>query len=248
MNGLAPHSWFEFFIGAVVFQYLRYLVLCGGLFYVFWIWLKPWTSKRKVHLSEFPSADLWREARDSFWFCVITSVPIAFALVPEYRGYTKLYSDVHAHPIWWMPVSFLLLLFGQDAYFYWVHRLMHTKWIYQHIHSVHHKSLNPSPLTAFAMHPLEGLLLFGYIFSFVWIVPTHIAVFSLFQVVSMALNINGHFGAEFQPESWKSVPVIKHMNRSTHHTGHHRFFTVNYGLYFTLWDRWMKTLRENLGK
>lgn len=242
---LSNHTWSEYFLGSVAFQYARYLVLCGGLYAIFWIGLKEWTSKRRVYPGAFVHADLLREARDSFWFCVITSVPIAFALVPRYRAYTKLYLDIHAYPLAWLPVSFLLLLFGQDAYFYWTHRWMHTRWIYRHVHSVHHRSLNPSPFAAFAMHPAEGLLLFGYIFGFVWVVPTNLYVFGVFQAVSMALNINGHFGAEFQPESWKRVPLLKHLNRSTHHTGHHRYFTVNYGLYFTLWDRWMGTFREN---
>jgi sterol desaturase/sphingolipid hydroxylase (fatty acid hydroxylase superfamily) len=244
----ANHTWLEYFAGAVVFQYARYLVLCGGLYYVFWVALKARTEKRRVYPAEFVRSDLWREVRDSFWFCVITSVPIAFALVPEYRAYTKIYFDIHEHSMAWIPASFVLLLFGQDAYFYWVHRLMHTRWIFTHVHSVHHKSLNPSPLTAFAMHPAEGLLLFGYIFTFVWVVPTHFYVFIAFQMISMALNINGHFGAEFQPEVWKKIPFLKNLNRSTYHTGHHRFFTVNYGLYFTFWDRWMKTFREKIGK
>lgn len=27
----------------------------------------------------------------------------------------------------------------EDFVFYWGHRLLHTKWLYQHVHSVHHE-------------------------------------------------------------------------------------------------------------
>lgn len=244
----ANPTWLEYYVGTTIFQAARYLAICGGFYYLFWVVLREWTVRRRVHPDDHAKADLVREARDSLWFFVWTSVPIALTLAPEFRVHTALYVDVHARPFYWLPVSFFLLIFGQDAYFYWVHRVLHTPWLFKHVHGVHHKSLNPNPLTAFAMHPVEGLLLMGFIFGYVWFVPTNLYVFSLFQVVSMALNINGHFGAEFQPESWKRLPAIKHLNRATHHTNHHRFFTVNYGLYFTLWDRWMKTFRENMGK
>ncbi|MBS1962678.1 MAG: sterol desaturase family protein [Bdellovibrionales bacterium] len=244
----ANPTWLEYYVGTTLFQCVRYVILCGGFYYLFWVVLREWTIRRRVHPDDHARADLIREAKDSFWFFIWTSIPITLTLAPEFRVHSRLYLDVRAYPLYWLPISFLLLVFGQDAYFYWVHRILHTKWLFKHVHGVHHKSLNPNPLTAFAMHPVEGLFLMGFIFGFVWCVPTNLYVFSLFQVVSMALNINGHFGAEFQPESWKRVPVIKHLNRATHHTNHHRFFTVNYGLYFTLWDRWMKTFRENAGK
>jgi sterol desaturase/sphingolipid hydroxylase (fatty acid hydroxylase superfamily) len=35
------------------------------------------------------------------------------------------------------------------------------------------------------------------------------------------------------------------MNTSVAHNMHHRYFKGNYGLYFTIWDRLMGTLRND---
>ncbi len=35
------------------------------------------------------------------------------------------------------------------------------------------------------------------------------------------------------------------MNTSVAHNMHHKYFKGNYGLYFTIWDRFMGTLNEN---
>ena len=40
-------------------------------------------------------------------------------------GWTQIYTDVNAFPMWYLPVSILLYLFAHDTWFYWTHRLMH---------------------------------------------------------------------------------------------------------------------------
>jgi sterol desaturase/sphingolipid hydroxylase (fatty acid hydroxylase superfamily) len=37
------------------------------------------------------------------------------------------------------------------------------------------------------------------------------------------------------------IPFLKYKTASTHHNLHHEKFKGNYGLYFTFWDKWMKT-------
>ena len=66
------------------------------------------------------------------------------------------------------PWSIAFWLFGmyywRDTHFYWIHRAMHPwrvegipdigKWLYVKVHSLHHKSTNPSAWSGIAMHPL----------------------------------------------------------------------------------------------
>ena len=50
-----------------------------------------------------------------------------------------------------------------------MHRLLHWKPLYKHVHYLHHKNVNPNPWSGMAMHPVEiviylsvaGLLLYG---------------------------------------------------------------------------------------
>ena len=59
----------------------------------------------------------------------------------------------------WIVLELALLLVWNEAHFYLVHRVLHTKWLYKHVHAVHHRSTVPSPLSTYAMHPIEALLL-----------------------------------------------------------------------------------------
>jgi sterol desaturase/sphingolipid hydroxylase (fatty acid hydroxylase superfamily) len=47
--------------------------------------------------------------------------------------------------------AIILYLWG-DFYFYWHHRLLHTKYLYQEVHKQHHESNNTSPFSGLSMH------------------------------------------------------------------------------------------------
>ena len=40
-------------------------------------------------------------------------------------GWTQIYTDMTAFPLWYLPVSIFLYLFVHDTWFYWTHRWMH---------------------------------------------------------------------------------------------------------------------------
>jgi sterol desaturase/sphingolipid hydroxylase (fatty acid hydroxylase superfamily) len=46
-----------------------------------------------------------------------------------------------------------------EALFYVIHRLLHTRFLYRHVHSIHHRWIHPIPLVASYCHPLEHLFL-----------------------------------------------------------------------------------------
>ena len=55
------------------------------------------------------------------------------------------------------------------------------------------------------------------------------------------VNVYGHLGYEIAPKWFRNSFLFEIINTSTHHNLHHHKFKGNYGLYFRIWDRIMKT-------
>jgi lathosterol oxidase len=76
-------------------------------------------------------------------------------------------------------------------------------------------------------------------------IPVHSIHLSLFFIFSLVYNVYGHLGFELYPKGFSRHWLGKWVNTSVSHNMHHQFFKGNYGLYFTFWDRWMKTMSRN---
>ena len=62
------------------------------------------------------------------------------------------------------------------------------------------------------------------------------------------MELNGflnHLDIEIYPRNFNKNFIGKWLIGATHHSLHHSEFITNYGLYFTFWDRWMKTESKN---
>ncbi len=55
------------------------------------------------------------------------------------------------------------------------------------------------------------------------------------------MNVLGHCGFEILPRGFAKHWLTRGHNTTTHHDMHHRYVRHNYGLYFNLWDRIMRT-------
>jgi sterol desaturase/sphingolipid hydroxylase (fatty acid hydroxylase superfamily) len=44
-------------------------------------------------------------------------------------------------------------------WFYFIHRLLHTRFLWRHIHYIHHSYINTNPYATFYAHPVEHLML-----------------------------------------------------------------------------------------
>ncbi|XP_038561665.1 lathosterol oxidase-like isoform X1 [Micropterus salmoides] len=165
-----------------------------------------------------------------FWM----SFPTVALFFWEVRGNSKLYDNISGSPLGWSGVflSIAGFLFFTDMSIYWIHRSMHHKNIYKHLHKQHHIFKIPTPFASHAFHPLDGFLqsLPYHVYPFVF--PLHKVVYlSLFVFVNI-WTISIHDGDYRLPG-----PLICLINGAAHHTDHHLFFNYNYGQYFTLWDR-----------
>ncbi|WP_201983424.1 sterol desaturase family protein [Hymenobacter rubidus] len=228
-------------LALVVLAFARYAVLAGLSYALCYRPGLPGLQRFKIQ-PRSPKAD---QIRHELVYSSSTAYIFALLGVLVYwlytRGHTTLYTDVRQHGWAYLSLSGGLVLVLHDTYFYWTHRLLHTRWLYRHVHTVHHRSTNPTPWAAYAFHPVEALLEGAVVFPLILVFPLHIYVFAGFLGVVLLSNIVGHLGFEFVPQTKRSSFWGRLLSSATHHNLHHQLFTKNYGYYFTHWDRWMNT-------
>ncbi|PNV73321.1 sterol desaturase family protein [Leptospira inadai] len=225
-------------------NFLRYYPIAGLAFFVFWVWKRGMFQRFRIQ-KQFPKKErIISEIKQSAVTLFMFS-GIAFSVyVLSGFGYLnrKIYFNLSEHGGWLYAIfSFILITVWHETWFYWFHRLMHHRKVYSIVHSVHHQSVNPSPLAAYNFHWLEAFLEAFYVVPFICFVPIHFGFFLAHTIYAMVMNIWWHLGYEFFPRGWTSHPILKWINTSTHHNLHHQKFHGNYSLYFNIWDRIMGT-------
>lgn len=211
-------------------------------FIIFWIVGKKYF--KKIRIQETQRANLHHFKHDlgfsASTFLVFAIMDVCL-LYLESKGYTQLYFNINDYGYLWLVLSFFIVLFIDDMFFYWSHRAMHSPRFYKFFHKVHHESTDPSPLTAFAFHPSEAIIeqLMHVVLPF--LLPLNFGVMLAWQIFSMLNNVLAHLGYEIYPKGWVKFPLLQFKTASTHHNMHHQLFNGNYALYFTWWDKWMGT-------
>jgi sterol desaturase/sphingolipid hydroxylase (fatty acid hydroxylase superfamily) len=136
-----------------------------------------------------------------------------------------------------------VLLF--DAYFYALHRVLHTPVLYRSVHAVHHRSTAPTVLTALAFHPLEALLIIGFLPAAMWLLPIHLASLAIVSAFLSGSILLAHCGYEVFPRWWTRVPVLNWYVTPRLHDAHHVRRDCNYSATFSIFDRVFGTLRSD---
>jgi len=216
---------------------LRYLLLAFGYLQLI---LRTKPLRHKVSLAErlkFKNKEIAQSAVSYFIFTVLS----VFMYWTYHQGWTKVYTSVNAYSWWYFFASVVMVLWMYETYYYWLHRWMHIPSVFRVVHKTHHENKNPSVFTSFAFHPLEAILQFLPLPIIVYLIPIHyMALFIVLMLMTVSALIN-HAGVEIFPSRFQTHPIAQYLIGSTHHDLHHREFNTNYGLYFTFWDRWMKT-------
>lgn len=153
------------------------------------------------------------------------------------RGWTLIYTDPAAYPIWYIPLSVLIYLFAHDTWFYWTHRWMHGPRLFRLAHAVHHASRPPTAWTAMSFHPLEALTGAVVIPALVFLVPIHIAALGTVLAIMTVMGVTNHMGWEMFPRRLVHSRLGQWVITASHHERHHEEYRCNYGLYFRVWDR-----------
>lgn len=188
--------------------------------------------------SEHKSSAFWFQSQniDSMLRAFISGVPIwtaweVLVLWAWANGYGP-WVTFEDHPVY-LALLWLALPVLHEFHFFCIHRLIHTPFLYKWVHSVHHNSVNPSPWSSMAMHPLEHLLYFataGYHLLF-WSHP----LLAIYQIHYAGFGaVVGHIGFD-------KIEVTDDSAIESHafaHYLHHKYFEVNYGDGLIPLDKW----------
>jgi lathosterol oxidase len=220
---------------------LRYALLSGSYYFLFHVVFKKKYSKRMLN-TKMPSAQqIKREISLSVYSSFVFGlVGVALILLWQ-NGYTKIYINPTDYPLSYFPISILLFMLLHDTYYYWMHKWMHDyRWM-RRFHLDHHKSVNTTVLTSFSFHPVESFFQAIILPIIFMIVPLNLyAILIILFLMTFSAIIN-HAGVEIYPRNSLFAGFRKYVIGATHHDFHHRHAQKNFGLYFTFWDRWMKT-------
>ena len=234
-------------------QLIHYFILLGGRYFffaglsflLFYVIFNKASVKKRIQ-KKFPkTSDYYREIGYSLLTAIIFSITAYLILQTSFKNYTLVYDTIDEFGIPYFILSFFLIIFLHDTYFYWMHRFMHHPKVYKWVHLIHHKSTNPSPWASYAFHPFEAVLEAGILLLVVFLFPVHKLALSFFILFMIIYNVYGHLGYEIYPYWLLKSKVGKWLNTSTNHNMHHEFFVGNYGLYFRFWDEIMGTTHPN---
>ena len=149
---------------------------------------------------------------------------------------------------WWaIALQYALYFFLFDTWFYWLHRAMHQGRFYTYVHKLHHLSTSPNLLTTLSVNPLESLINGGFVPLFLtvttFLMPIHEQSMALITPTNIIMGLYVHSGYEFFPRWWNKSWATKWFITTTFHDQHHKYFTINFGGYTTIWDRLCGTMR-----
>ena len=209
---------------------VRYLLASAGFAFA--------TRVRQPGLYRGLNRQIRREIGWSLASAAIYGIPAGIvAWGWQARGWTLIYDDLHARPLWWLPLSVFLYLAAHDTWFYWTHRWMHAPRPFRIAHAVHHASRPPTAWAAMAFHPWEALTGAVVIPTLVFLIPIHVGALAVVLTIMTLMGVINHMGWELFPRWLVEGRAGRWLITASHHQRHHQEYRCNYGLYFRFWDR-----------
>jgi sterol desaturase/sphingolipid hydroxylase (fatty acid hydroxylase superfamily) len=246
-RSLLPTSFHEWHLALIiaVFSFSRYLLIAGICYLICYSPGVRSLRRFKIQPCRPHRKQVINELKYSLSTVVIFSLMGLLIFHLYCAGFTTIYLEVKERGFFYLAASLLGLIVVHDSYFYWTHRLLHTRWFFRHVHAVHHLSTNPTPWAAYSFHPLEAMMQSFILLPMVTLFPIHLGILILFTFIVLMMNVLGHLGYEFYPARFKSTLAGKWLTSSTHHNLHHQHGSKNFGYYFIIWDLLMATLKDN---
>lgn len=229
------------FVAILLVLSVRYLILSYGFYYLLYRIAPKFLSRRLV-LAQPKQHDIGHDSRKSLVIVVVYSVVAWLTLQLIFNGYSQVYFSPLEYGWVYLVASVFLMMIIHDAYFFWMHYLLHTRWLYRRVHYVHHQSKNPTPMSAQCFHPVEGIIEAGVYPLAALALPMNIYALLVFYGVVFFFASYGHSGLELSNRRLATSRWTSWMATATFHTMHHRTGKFHFGLYFTVWDRLLGTI------
>ena len=229
-------------MGAILYSAVA-MTLIVGLRYLASSGLFAWLTRRvRPGLYDGLDPQIRREIGWSLASAAIYGVPAGIvAWGWQAQGWTRIYTDVDAFPLWYLPVSLFAYLLIHDTWFYWTHRWMHRPSLFRIAHAVHHDSRPPTAWAAMSFHPIEAVSGAVVIPALVFVVPIHVGMLLAVLLIMTVMGVTNHMGWEMFPRALVHSKAGNWLITASHHQRHHDEYQCNYGLYFRFWDQWLGT-------
>jgi sterol desaturase/sphingolipid hydroxylase (fatty acid hydroxylase superfamily) len=240
--GLFSPDWLTFYTSAAQL----FLIISIPLFGFSFITYRFSTQYgNKIQENRKGAPDIVRESMGTARAVLVVSFLAAWPVSLSKLGYeTGLVWTVEEMGVsWWMVVIQMYLgIVAIDAWTYWKHRLLHTKFMYP-FHMHHHTFKDPTPFAGFAVGPVETILTFWPLLLICIPEAKHFAPFYYTAIVLFVLlNLYLHSGVTFKTLE-KVLPKLM-LNSSAWHNIHHSDVIVNYGEVSFFWDKMCKTNKK----
>lgn len=145
--------------------------------------------------------------------------------------------------------QFAVILVLDDAEFYLWHRLLHAnKFLFRHIHRIHHRAIQPYPLDFIYVHPLEWMggtlgIVAALCLIVGWFGSVNAYVFWAYGGIRFLRELDLHAGEQ----TFLRIDM-KVVCNSLYHGLHHTRIKGNYASILNYWDKLLNTkLKLNIG-
>lgn len=215
-----------------------------GIYFVFGATISFWNqrvlSTKKIQSKTSSKEEINRDIFQSVKSLIFIALLLAGGIYCQHIGFT-------IRPQRMTPISavlwFVVSMFIFDTWFYWGHRLIHTKFLYRWVHAWHHRSTTPTVWSNNSDTFVDDLILQSYFFFAPFVLPIPGVILIAHKIYDQITGMMGHSGYEYSSGYLSRFPFP--MLGVTFHDQHHESFRYNYATHFSLWDRIMKTIHPD---
>jgi Delta7-sterol 5-desaturase len=224
----------------LLIEFIRIYGLLIGIYYLLGLVVSytnhHWIPNRKIQRKTTPRDQVLRDVTQST--ISLGHIALLFA-----AGVTLRAAGFGVKP--WEPspgsilASMCLSLLFFDTWFYWGHRLLHTRLLYHRAHQWHHTVTTPTVWSNNSDTFLDNFILQSYWMIAPLLFPAPGIVFLVHKIYDQVSGMIGHSGYEYNASTARFPSPLLAV---THHDQHHRYFKYNFATHFVVWDRLMNTL------
>jgi Delta7-sterol 5-desaturase len=208
------------------------------------VWNQKLGPTQKIQTRISPDSEIKRDFWQSIKSLMFIALFLSGGLYSQQIGLTLLspFPLTPFQAILWFLISLILF----DTWFYWGHRLIHTKALYRWVHAWHHQSISPTVWSNNSDTLLDNCVLQSYFLIAPLCLPMPGVVLIAHKIYDQITGMMGHAGYEYSagPLSRFPSPMIG----VTFHDQHHERFRYNYATHFSIWDRLMQTIHPDYDK